>query len=92
MKRLAVFLSVIAVLALIVATGNYEINTYRRVGPSLSDGNWPPPPWHAAPAPLLSADGNFPPPPWHAAPAPPLSADGNFPPPPWHTVLNHLSA
>ncbi len=67
MKRLAVLLSLIAVLAFIVATGNYEINAYPRVGPSLSDGNLPPPPWHTAPAPLLSADGNLPPPPWQTA-------------------------
>jgi hypothetical protein len=68
MKRLAVLLSVIAVLALILATGNYEINTYRNVGPSLSDGNWPPPPWLAAPAPPLHlADGNWPPPPWQTS-------------------------
>ncbi len=63
MKRLAVLLSLVAVLALIVATDNYEINSYQRVKPSLSDGNFPPPPWQIAPP--LSADGNFPPPPWH---------------------------
>ena len=65
MKRLAVLLSLLAVLALILATGNYEINAYRHVGPSLSDGSWPPPSWQAAPvSPQLTADGSWPAPPW----------------------------
>jgi hypothetical protein len=70
MKRLAVLLSLLAVLALILATGNYKINAYQDVSPAVADGNNPPPPPGPVP-PLFLADGNNPPPP--PGPVPPVA-------------------
>src|ERR1700693_5539120 len=44
MKRFAVLLSLLAVLSLILATGNYESNASLRIGVLLADGGGPPPP------------------------------------------------
>ena len=74
MKRVALLLSLLAVLALIVATGSYEINAYQHVGTSLADGAGQPPPPHPGPVPpLYLADGAGQPPPPHPGPVPPLT-------------------
>ncbi len=53
MKRLAVLLSLFAVLSLILAIGNYESNFSLRTGVLLADGGGnPPPPPHPITQPL----------------------------------------
>ena len=57
MKRLILFLAVVTLAALIVTTGNYEINTSWHAGPAIADGSapppppWPPKPTHPRPTP-----------------------------------------
>jgi hypothetical protein len=46
MKRLVLSLSLIAALAVILTTGNHEINFHRQSAIQVADGgNPPPPPW-----------------------------------------------